>query len=238
MQPELKAELRNHIIRSIDEDFIDEFADKLDKVEMPLAEILHNPLQKIEYVYFPETSVISIVTLLENGNGVESGIIGREGISGTSVIMGEDYSPRESTLQLGGEGWRMRTNDFRYFFEKKDSFRRLVLHYIYAFIAQISQNAVCLCYHVIEQRLARWLLMFADRTDFEELHLTQEFIAQMLGVHRPSVSISAKKLQDQGLISYNRGTIVILDREALEEFTCECYETINMSLAISRNPLM
>jgi CRP-like cAMP-binding protein len=238
MQPELKAELRNYILRSIDEGFIDEFAGKLDKVEMPLAEILHNPLQKIEYVYFPETSVISIVTLLENGNGVESGIIGREGISGTSVIMGEDYSPRESTVQLGGEGWRMRTNDFRHFFEKNDSFRRLVLHYIYAFIAQISQNAVCLCYHIIEQRLARWLLMFDDRTDFKELQLTQEFIAQMLGVHRPSVSISAKKLQDQGLISYNRGTMVILDRKGLEEFTCECYDTINMALSISRNPLM
>ena len=238
MQPELKAELRNYILRSIDEDFFDEFAEKLEKVEMPLADILHNPLEKIEYVYFPETSVISIVTLLENGNGVESGIIGREGISGTSVIMGEDYSPRESTVQLGGEGWRMRTDDFRYFFEKNDSFRRLVLHYIYAFIAQISQNAVCLCYHVIEQRLARWLLMFDDRTDLEELHLTQEFIAQMLGVHRPSVSISAKKLQDQGLISYNRGTMVLLDRKGLEEFTCECYDTINMALSISRNPLM
>lgn len=238
MQPDAVVKIKNHILCSMGDDIRVDFLAKLEKVEMPLGEILHNPLEKIEYVYFPETSVISIVTLLENGSGVESGIIGREGISGTSVIMGENYSPRESTIQLGGEGWRIKTEEFREFFETHASFRRLVLHYIYAFIAQISQNAVCLCHHVIEQRLSRWLLMFDDRTDFEEMRLTQEFISQMLGVHRPSVSISAKKLQELGLISYNRGTIKILDREGLENFTCECYNSINMALAISKNSSM
>lgn len=236
MLPETALNFRNQVLRSLRQDLLEEFAQYLDRVEMPLGEILHRPLEKIEYVYFPETCVISIVTVLENGNGVESGIIGREGVSGTSVIMGENYSPRESTIQLGGEGWRIRTEDFRDFFERHADFRRLVLHYIYAFIAQISQNAVCLCYHVIEQRLARWLLMFDDRSDEKKLRLTQEFIAQMLGVQRPSVSVSAKKLQDLGFISYNRGTIEILDRDGLEGLACECYRMINTALAISKDP--
>lgn len=235
MQPKPAVSPGNYILRSIDEDLKSALMEKLEKINMPLGELLLSPMQKIDFVYFPETSVISIVTLLENGSAIESGIIGRDGLSGTSIIMGEDYSPREATVQLGGEGWRMKADDFREFFDKYPSFRGLVLHYIYAFIAQISQNAICLCYHVIEQRLARWLLMFDDRSDRKQLKMTQEFISQMLGVQRPSVSVSAKNLQDQGLISYNRGTIEILDRERLEKYTCECYESINLALAISKD---
>ena len=115
-------------------------------------------------------------------------------------------------------------------FDENKIFRHAALHFIYAFIAQISQNAACLCHHKIDQRLARWLLMFADRADCDKLNMTHEFIAQMLGVHRPTVSKNANDLQKKGLISYNRGAVKILDREGLENFACECYAAIKQSL--------
>lgn len=204
--------------------------EKLEHIELPLNKLLYNPHEKIEYVYFPETSVISIVTMLSDGRGVESGIIGSEGMAGAFSAFGEDISPREATIQLGGSGWRIKVADFRDEFDENKVFRREVLHFIYAFVAQISQNAVCICYHRIEQRLARWFLMFDDRAPSETLRLTQEFIAQMLGVHRPSVSKSANELQKMGLIKYNRGTVKIIDRIGLENLTCECYAEIKRNL--------
>ncbi|MGI8556444.1 MAG: Crp/Fnr family transcriptional regulator [Pyrinomonadaceae bacterium] len=195
-----------------------------------MSEILYRPKEKIEYVYFPESSVISIVTCLENGDSVEAGIIGKEGVAGASIIFADDISPTEATTQLGGIGQRMRVSDFKNCFDDSKEFRKLILQYVYSFIAQISQNAACLCHHTIEKRLARWLLMFDDRAEAEKLVLTQQFIAQMLGVHRPSVSVNAGKIQDLGVISYNRGVVRILDREGLQNLTCECYDEINKSL--------
>lgn len=206
-------------------------SDKLKYSEMPLGKLLYNPHEKIEYVYFPETAVISIVTMLSDGRCVEAGIIGNEGMAGAFAAFGEDISPREATVQLGGAGWSLNVEDFRRMFEENKDFRCEVLRFVYGFVAQISQNAACICHHQVGQRLARWFLMCDDRAPSETLELTQEFIAQMLGVHRPTVSKNANELQKMGLIKYNRGTVKILDRTGLENLACECYAEINRNLA-------
>ena len=222
---------KNLILSFLANEEFEEISPKLERVEMTLGDILNFPQEQIRKVYFPETSVISIVTLLENGMGVESGIIGREGISGSSVILTDKEAFSEATVQLSGEGFALGVEEFRKFFDTNENFRRVIFKYIHAFISQISQNAACLSYHTIEKRLARWLLMFHDRASCAKMEMTQEFISQMLGVHRPSVSKSANKLQKLGFIAYNRGVIEILDRSGLEEFSCECYKTINRSLS-------
>lgn len=220
----------NSILEKLPKEIFSEIKPYIEEVEMPLSEILYRPHEKIDYIYFPETSVISIVTCLENGETVEAGIIGKEGVAGASIIFADDISPTEATTQLGGVGQRMKISDFKNFFDEKKEFRNAVLYYVYSFIAQISQNSACLCYHTIEKRLARWLLMFSDRAESNKLVLTQQFIAQMLGVQRPSVSMNAGKLQERGLINYNRGVIKIIDRTGMQNLACECYKEINMSL--------
>ncbi len=224
---------KNSILNSLTADEHEGIAKYLEKLELPLGKVLYYPEEKIAYVYFPETCVISIVTVLENGDTVEAGIIGCEGLSGAAIIFSEEFSPLEATIQLSGEIIRLPVAEFAKLFEQNKRFRNAALRHIYSFVAQLSQNAACLCHHKIDQRLARWLLMFDDRSASERLNLTQEFIAQMLGVHRPTVSKNANDLQKKGFISYNRGTVKILNRQGLEEFTCECYKTINHYLKSS-----
>ncbi len=222
--------LKNHVLSKLPTDIFEQIEPFLEDFEMPLTNIIYRPYEKINYIYFPETSVISIVTCLENGDSVEAGIIGREGVAGASIVFADDISPTEATVQLGGVGKRMKIADFKQCFDNGKEFRNAVLFYIYSFIAQISQNSACLCHHTIEKRLARWLLMFGDRAESETMVLTQEYIAQMLGVKRPSVSMNASKLQKMGLIEYNRGVITILDRYAMKNLACECYQEIKKSL--------
>ena len=217
---------KNLILNALPDEIYEKVKPNLVTVEMPLGKVIYRPDEPINHAYFPETSVISVVTYLENGNCVETGIIGNDGVSGTETVLDQDSSPREAMVQLAGDGYRMKVEKFRELFSSEEIFKKLVLHYVYNFIAQISQNPACLCYHRVEQRLARWLLSFEDRAASNELGLTQEYIAVMLGVHRPSVSKSAAKLQERGLINYNRGKIKILDRPGLEKTACECYEVI------------
>lgn len=218
---------QNFIIKSVSEETFKQLEGDLEKVEMPLTQSLSQSWTQISHVYFPETSVISVVSVLENGNGVETGIIGKEGVWGATAIFAQDISLGEITVQLGGEGWRMDVGAFKALFDCNFEFREIVLSYVFTFVTQITQNALCLCYHSIEKRLARWLLMFQDRAENDVLVLTQEFLAQMLGVHRPSVSKSANKLQTLNLIRYTRGVVQILDRDSLENFACECYKTVS-----------
>lgn len=230
MQKAAVIKSKNLILNSLNEKEYKEISTCLEEVDMPLGKMLYHPGEKLNYMFFPQTSVISNVTLLENGSGVESGIIGREGVSDAWVILGDDEAFSESTVQLSGYGLKMKTRDFKRFLNENINFRNVILSYIHAYVSQLSQNAACLCYHNIEKRLARWMLMFADRSESETMEMTQEFIAQMLGVHRPSVSKNANKLQKMGLINYNRGTIEIINRKGLEDLSCECYEIINRAL--------
>lgn len=221
---------KNFILNKLSVETSDKIRPHLKQIEMPLGEVLYRPHEKINYTYFPETSVVSLVTCLENGDSVEAGIVGKEGVVGAAIIFAEDISHTEAATQLGGSGWRMKVADFRNCFNEDREFRDAILYYIYSYIAQISQNSACLCHHSIEKRFARWLLMFADRADRETIVLTQQFIAQMLGVKRPSVSVNAARLQQMGLIKYNRGTIRVIDRAELQNLACECYREINSSL--------
>jgi CRP-like cAMP-binding protein len=222
-----KSDIKNAVLGSLSPDEFSMITPRLEKITMPLGEYLYHPAERIQRIYFPETSVVSIVMVLENGETIESGIIGKEGFSGAGVLLSKELSPQEATIQLAGSGWYMTIDDFKKLFDENKAFRDAALGYLYTFVAQISQNAACLCHHAVNQRLARWLLLFADRAEGEHLVLTQEFIAQMLGVHRPTVSKSANELQKKGFISYNRGTVKILDRAGLEKFSCECYKTIS-----------
>lgn len=222
-----KAQSRNLILQSLTDENYSKILPHLESVEMPLGLNIYQPDEKITHIYLPENSVISVVTYLENGNCVETGIIGNEGMSGAETLLAEESSPREAMVQHSGIGKRIRLEKFKEFYESDIDLAKSVKRYIYSFIGQISQNPACLCFHSIEKRLARWLLMFQDRVGEDELKLTQEFIAVMLGVHRPSVSKCAAKLQQDGLIIYNRGKIKILDRPGLLETSCECYRAIN-----------
>ena len=195
----------------------------LEAVEFSLGEIIYLPEQTIEYVYFPENTVASVVTSLENGSSIETGIIGNDGVVGLEIILDNDTARHEVNVQLAGRGFRMKADVFQTKFNECDGFRKQTLIFVGTYLSQISQNSACFSFHAIEQRLCRWLLMFHDRAQTAELKLTQEFIAVMLGVHRPSVSKNANKLQQKGFISYNRGKIMILDRAGLEENSCECY---------------
>lgn len=229
-----ETQIKNLILHSLPTESCQKIFPHLEIVKMALGQVIYHPNEKITHVYFPETSVISVVTYLENGNCVETGIIGNDSLSGTETILADDLFPREAMVQLEGIGRRMPTKEFKCFFDSDKLFAKLVMRCVYSFIGQISQNPACLCYHGIEKRLARWLLMLHDRADSDELKLTQEFIAVMLGVHRPSVTKFAIKLQEQGLINYNRGKIKILDRAGLLEISCECYEAIRQISGYSR----
>lgn len=227
--PKDDEKFANYFIKCLLKKRFEGFDSCLEPVEMPLGMKIYDPYAEIKHIYFPETSIISIVTLLENGSGVETSIVGREGFSGVETILHENAVPREAMVQLGGDGHRMKVEDFRRLFKENRLFTEHVLHYLYPFITQIAQNSACLCYHSIEKRLARWLAMFHERAASDELKLTQEFIAMMLGVHRQNLNKSLNKLQTQQLISYHRGTVNITDRQGLLAAACECYEVIKTS---------
>lgn len=226
MTAALNFRTKNLFLAALSEQTYNRLKPHLEKVEMPLGKLVFEPFQPISHVYFPESCVISIVTMLENGSCVETGIIGCEGISGFEAILSSNSQAKEATSQMTGDSLRMKVEAFRAEFERGGDLQNFTLRYIHAFIAQISQNAACLLLHQIENRLARWLSMMRDRADGDEIYLTQEFIAIMLGVQRPSVSKAAAALQDRKLITYHRGHITVLDRPALKKVACECYETI------------
>ncbi|MCB8882192.1 Crp/Fnr family transcriptional regulator [Acidisoma cellulosilytica] len=187
---------------------------------------LCQPEAVIDSVYFPETGMISQVSNLDEGEQAEVGVIGREGMLGSALISGVETSYTEAMVQLAGTALRMSAPDFSREMEQNLAFRELLLRYSEAFQAQIMQTAACNGRHPLEQRLARWLLMAQDRSGEEQLVLTQEFLAMMLGVHRPSITISARRMQHAGLIRFSAGRVTILDRDLLEARCCECYGAV------------
>lgn len=217
--------IENCLLKAISENDLERIKPHLELTELCLGDVLYLPDEKIEYVYFPQSIVASVVNTLENGSSIEVGIIGREGIVGAEVVLNDETARREVNIQLAGRGFKMKTEAFQAEFERCGQFRKQILFFVGSYLSQITQNSACFSFHAIEQRLCRWLLMFDDRAHTDELRLTQEFIALMLGVHRPSVSKNANKLQKKGFISYNRGKITILDRKGLEDCSCECYRS-------------
>lgn len=194
----------------------------LKAVSFSLGETLFQPGDKIQRVYFPTTCVVSLLTDLEDGTGLEVGLVGSEGIVGVSAFLGGSET-KLATVQASGGALEMRVDQLQEVFRKGGLLQKQLLRFAHALMTQISQSVVCNVRHPVEGRMARWLLMYHDRLNMDQFEMTQEYMASMLGVRRASVTEVALRLQDLGYIRYHRGCITILSREGLEQFTCECY---------------
>lgn len=199
---------------------------QLEPVDLPLGEVLYESGRALSHVYFPTTAIISLLYVMENGASAEIAVVGHEGVVGISLFMGGESTPSRAVVQSAGKGWRMRAAAIKDEFNRAGPAMHLLLRYTQALITQMAQTAVCNRHHNLDQQLCRWLLLSLDRLQGHELVMTQELIANMLGVRREGVTEAALKLQRAGLISYARGHITVLDRAGLEARTCECYEVV------------
>jgi len=199
---------------------------QLRPVEFALGEVVYEFGAQLDYVFFPTTSIISLLYTMENGTSAEMGLTGNDGVLGIALFMGGDTMPNRAVVQSAGGALRMKAKVLQDEFALGGRFQQLLLRYTQALITQISQTAVCNRLHSVEQQLCRWLLLSHDRLKTDELIMTQELIADMLGVRREGVTVAAGHLQDAGAISYVRGRIQILDRQKLEETVCECYQVV------------
>jgi CRP-like cAMP-binding protein len=198
----------------------------LEQVSFKLGQVIYESGGQQKYIYFPTTAIISLLYMMENGSSAEMGVAGNEGLVGIALFMGGDTVPNRAIVQSAGEALRMNTRVLQEEFARGGTFQRLLLRYTQALMTQMSQTAVCNRLHTVEQQLCRWLLLSRDRLDSDVLIMTQELIANMLGVRREGVTGAAQRLQENGLISYVRGRIQILDREGLEAAVCECYRVV------------
>lgn len=195
----------------------------LEPVELEYKSQLYDADEQIEFVHFIESGVGSLVCTMADGRAAEVGTVGNEGFIGLPVLLGDDRAPSSMYVKVPGRGLRMRAKIFREQLEESRPMRTAMLHYTHVFFNQVIQTAACAHFHSLEQRCCRWLLMTRDRMPSDTFLLTHEFLAMMLGVRRAGVSVAAGVLQRAGLIRYNRGRVTILDREGLEDRTCECY---------------
>jgi CRP-like cAMP-binding protein len=217
---------QNHLLAALlDADF-DRLSCHLELVPLLLGDVLCESGGKLDYVYFPTTAIISIHYLLENGGSSEIAGVGNEGVLGISLFMGGGSTPSRATVQTGGFGYRLPARVLMEEFNRAGPVMRLLLRYTQALLTHMSQTAVCNRHHTVEQQLCRWLLLTLDRLASNELTMTQELIANMLGVRREGVTEAAGRLQGSHLISYRRGHIKVLDRVGLEQHVCECYGVV------------
>jgi CRP-like cAMP-binding protein len=201
----------------------------LERIPMPVRLRLYEPGKLIDFVYFPDDGMASIVATLEGRASVEIGLAGKEGFIGVPIMLQADSSPHEVFIQVAGSGFRMKASAMRSAIERSSVFRNLLFRYVQYYLLQISQTAACNARHSVEGRLARWLLMAHDRVGgtHDAMPLTHEFLAMMLGVQRPGVSIAAGALQNAGLIRYTRGRVVVVDRDALDDVCCVCHRVLD-----------
>lgn len=224
-KPRPKSKDLNHILAALPPGEYRRVATKLEDVRFHKGQPLHEPDGPISHVYFPRTGIVSIVTRMTEGGTIEVATIGNEGIVGLSAYLGNGRSSMEAFVQVSGDAVRMTSGAFRHEIQT-GTLGNLIRRYSQAFVTQIGQTAACNRVHPVAERCARWLLMLADRVPGNEFSLTQEFLAEMLGVRRATVTVAAGLLRRPGLIDYRRGRIRILDRKGLERAACECYRLI------------
>ncbi|MDO9205464.1 Crp/Fnr family transcriptional regulator [Methylotenera sp.] len=217
---------QNHLLDALLDIDFERLNPNLELVELPLGKVLYEPGEKLKYVYFPTTCIVSLLYVMENGASAEIAVVGNEGILGISIFMGGDSTPSRAVVQSVGHGYRIKAQILKNEFNQTGPLQRLLLRYTQALITQMAQTAVCNRHHTVEQQLCRWLLLSIDRLSSNELHMTQELIANMLGVRREGVTEAAGKLQRAGLIDYTRGRITVIDRPGLENKVCECYQVV------------
>jgi CRP-like cAMP-binding protein len=199
---------------------------QLERVDMPLGKVLYESGSKLTHVYFPTTSIVSLLYVMEDGASAEIAVVGHEGIVGISLFMGGETTPSRAVVQSAGLAFRLKANVMMQEFNRAGPVLHLLLRYTQALITQMAQTAVCNRHHSLDQQLCRWLLLSLDRLHSNEIVMTQELIANMLGVRREGVTEAAGNLQQAGLIRYRRGHITVLDRARLEQRTCECYAVV------------
>jgi len=227
----------NRLLAALPADVYQRLLPDLEFVFLPLGEGIYGPGQALKHIYFPTTAIISLLYTVEDGTSAEIGIVGNDGILGTAVFMGGDSVPNRAVVQSAGGAFRMPAGALESEFQRAGIFQRLLLRYTQSLIAQISQTAVCNRLHSVQHQLCRWLLLSHDRLPSNELIMTQNLIADMLGVRREAVSHEASRLQDGGLIDYHRGRITILDRAGLEARVCECYGVVRREAERLMNPV-
>lgn len=223
---EAHSPTQNYLLGAMPAAEFERLSPDLELVEMPLGEVLYESGARLDHVYFPTTCIVSLLYVLENGASAEIAVVGNEGILGISLFMGGETTPSRAVVQSAGFGYRLKAPLLKQEFNRAGPVLRLLLRYTQALITQMTQTAVCNRHHSVEQQLCRWLLLSIDRLSSSSLNMTQELIANMLGVRREGVTEAAGNLQRAGLIRYNRGHIDVLDRPGLEGAVCECYAVV------------
>jgi CRP-like cAMP-binding protein len=218
--------IENHLLAALPDAEWQRWLPQLERVEMPLGQVLYESGGTLSHVYFPTTAIVSLLYVMENGASAEIAVVGNEGIVGISLFMGGDSTSSRAVVQSAGQGYRLKAHIMKADFNRAGPVLHLLLRYTQALITQMAQTAVCNRHHTLDQQLCRWLLLSLDRLQGNELVMTQELIANMLGVRREGVTEGALKLQQAGLIRYARGHISVLDRNGLQKRSCECYAVV------------
>jgi CRP-like cAMP-binding protein len=222
----LNSPKANRLLAALPEESYEALASFLERVSLPLGKAVYEPGARQAYVYFPTDSIVSLLYVLENGSSAEIAVTGFEGLVGIALFMGGETTPSRAVVQSAGHGYRLKASVLKKEFEKGGELQHVLLRYTQALITQMTQTAVCNRHHSVDQQLCRWLLLSLDRLPSNELVMTQELIANMLGVRREGVTEAAGKLQAAGLIHYSRGRITVPDRTQLEARVCECYAVV------------
>lgn len=216
----------NHLLAALPDEAIRPWLPLLEPVDLPLGLTMYESGRTLDHVYFPTTAIASLMFILDNGDSAEVAVVGNEGVVGISMFMGGASTPSRAVVQSAGRGLRLSSSAIKEAFDLNGAMTRLMLRYTQALITQVAQTAVCNRHHTLDKQLCRWLLLRMDRLAGNELVMTQELIASMLGVRREGFTEAALKLQAAGLIHYARGHITLLDRPGLERRTCECYAVV------------
>jgi len=224
--PETHHPEQNHILAALPPAERERLFPHLQLVPMPLGKVLYESGEVLRHVYFPTDSIVSLLYVMEDGASAEISVIGNEGVIGVALFMGGETTPSRSIVQSAGSAYRLTGQRLKEEFNRHGEMLHLLLRYTQALLTQMAQTAVCNRHHSVEQQLCRWLLLSLDRLSSNQLTMTQELIANMLGVRREGVTEAAGKLQSLGVIEYSRGQITVLDRPKLEEMCCECYAVV------------
>ncbi|MFZ6768617.1 Crp/Fnr family transcriptional regulator [Undibacterium sp. Di26W] len=223
---QLHSPLQNHLLAALPAAEFSALAAGLELVLMATGDVLYESGVKQQFVYFPTTAIVSLLYVLEDGVAADIAAVGKEGVVGISLFMGGDTTPNRAVVQSEGHAYRLRGPILKIQFDRAGPLLRVLLRYTQALITQMTQTAICNLHHTVEQQLCRWLLLSLDHLSSDSVHITQQRIANSLGVRRERVAEAAGRLQRAGLISYSRGAIMVLNRPGLEEVACECYMVI------------
>ena len=224
--PETPTPQQNHLLAALPAEVQDRLFPHLELVSMPLGKVLYESGDALRHVYFPTDSIVSLLYVMENGASAEISLVGNDGLIGVALFMGGESTPSRAIVQSSGSAYRMLGQRLKDEFNRHGDMLLLMLRYTQSLITQMAQTAVCNRHHSVDQQLCRWLLLSMDRLPSNKLTMTQELIANMLGVRREGVTDAAGKLQKLGAIEYSRGQITVLDRPKLEKLSCECYAVV------------